>query len=157
MIRKELISRVTEVMRENNVRKPVSIPKHRFLISDEDGNSKIFTVKERNRNVILTADDVENVLDACESVVYDALRHGEEINIRGFGTLCLNYRKPCAQTSVSDGSRIVVGGHYVPKFICGNIMKRCVQVYEQSLEDGAVIDAVLHPDAPAANDEEEET
>lgn len=135
MVRKELIRRMAEVMRENEVRKPISIPKQVFHISDDEGNHKDFTVKKIDKTVLYTADDVEAVLDALEYVIHEAIRAGEEISIRGFGTLGLRYRKPRIQRNVMDGQPVEVEGRFVPHFICGNDLKRCAQVYEQSISD----------------------
>ena len=40
MNRMEFVRRVAQEMRENNMRKPISTPKHVFHISDDEGNSK---------------------------------------------------------------------------------------------------------------------
>ena len=78
MVRKELIRRMTEVMRENDIRKPISFPKHVFHISDDEGNRRDFTVKKVDKSVIYTADDVEAVLDTLQYVIQEALKAGEE-------------------------------------------------------------------------------
>ena len=122
-------------MRENNVRKPVSIPKHVFHISDDDGNSKNFIVKQTDKNVLYTADDVEAVLDACQYVIHDALKHGEEVSINGIGKLCLKYQKERMSHNVVEKEMVKIEGHYSPKFVSGNELKRCAQIYEQSLKD----------------------
>ena len=135
MVRKELIRRMAEVMRENDIRKPISIPKQVFHISDDDGNHKDFTVKKIDKTVLYTADDIEAILDTLQFVIQEAVKTGEEISIRGFGTLGLRYRKPRIQRNVMDGQPVEVEGRYVPHFLCGNDLKRCAQVYEQSLID----------------------
>lgn len=135
MVRKELISQTASVLRENNVRKPVSIPKRVFHISDDEGNSKDFVVKKKDKNVIYTADDVEAVLSACQYVIQEALKRGEEISIHGFGKLGLKYHKGQTVVNVLDGQKVVTEGHYNPRFLAGNDLKRCAQVYEQSLKD----------------------
>ena len=135
MIRKDIIREATSVLKENNIRKPVSIPKQVFHISDDDGNTKDFAVKKIDKNVAYTADDVEVIFDACMHVIREALKHGDEIRVRGFGTLCLNYRKPRTVKNVLDGAKIDLDGFYAPKFIAGDDLKRCAQIYEQSLQD----------------------
>ena len=52
MNKRELASRTMEVLRSNNIRKPVSIKKHTFHITDDDGNTANFHVKQQNKNVI---------------------------------------------------------------------------------------------------------
>lgn len=135
MVRKELVRRITEVMRENDIRKPISIPKQVLHISDDEGNKKDFTVKKADKRYLYTAADVIAVLDACQYVIQEALKAGEEISIHGFGTLALNYRQPRTLRNVLDGEPITMAGHYVPKFAVGNDLKRCAQIYEQSLKD----------------------
>ena len=58
MNRNEFVRRVTSVMRENDIRKPVSSPKQVFHISDDEGNSKDFVVRKTDKKVIFTIDDV---------------------------------------------------------------------------------------------------
>lgn len=94
MNRKELVRRIANVMRENDIRKPVSSQKQVFHISDDEGNSKDFVVKKTDKGVLFTYDDVEAVMDTCLAVIGDSLKRGESVSIRGFGTLSLNYRKP---------------------------------------------------------------
>lgn len=59
MNRKELVRRIANVMRENNIRKPVSSQKQVFHISDDEGNTKDFVVKKTDKGVLFTYDDVE--------------------------------------------------------------------------------------------------
>ena len=49
MNKTELIQRVASVMRENNIRKPVSSQKKVFHISDDDGNVSDFVIKKSNK------------------------------------------------------------------------------------------------------------
>lgn len=135
MKRIDLIRRTAEVMRENNIRKPVSIPKQVFHISDNEGNHRDFTVKKTDKSVMYTVDDVEAVLDAMQYVIQEAVKVGEDIVVRGFGTLGKRYRKARTVRNVLDGQAVELRGHYVPWFIPGNDLKRCMQIYEQTLSD----------------------
>lgn len=135
MVRKELIRRTADVLRENNIRKPISIPKQVFHISDDEGNYKDFTVKKVDKSVAFTVEDIEAVLDACQYVIQDAVKSGEDITLRGFGTLGKRYRKARVVKNVLDGQECEVAGHYVPWFYPGNDLVRCLQVYEQTLKD----------------------
>lgn len=135
MNKKELIRHVSDLLRENNVRKPISIPKHVFHISDDEGNKKDFTVKKTDKSSIYTIEDVGAILDACLCVIQDALKHGEPIAIHGFGTLDIRYRKPRKTKHFETGEDIVVKGRYVPKFSFGNDLRLCARVYEMSLGD----------------------
>ena len=135
MVRKELISRVAALLREKDIRKPVSIPKQVFHISDENGNHKDFIAPETDKSVLYNVNDIEAIVDACIYVIKDALKRGEEIAIYGFGKLCLRYAKEHTVRNVLDGEPAKVEGHYIPKFTVGNELRRCAQIYEQSLKD----------------------
>ncbi|MBP5462526.1 MAG: HU family DNA-binding protein [Lachnospiraceae bacterium] len=96
MNRREFVRRIANVMRENNIRKPVSSPKQVFHISDDEGNKKDFVVKKTDKSVLFTVDDVEAVVDACLYVIEESLKRGVPVCIRGVGSLGLKYRKPRA-------------------------------------------------------------
>lgn len=152
MKRKELIRRVALAMREKNIRKSVSIPKHAFRISDDDGNTRVFHVKQTDKSVLFTADDIEAMLDICISVIEDALRSGEDISIQGFGRLYLKYRKPKTVINNMDGGKEMrSSGKYVPMFSSGTDLIRCAQMYAQSLEDKKINEPL-----PIFTDEEDE-
>lgn len=135
MTRKELVSRTAAALKELNRRKPVSIPKHTFHISDDDGNSKDFYVKKTDKSVLYTAEDVEAILDTMIHVIMDAIKQGEEINVHGFGRLALKYMKPKKLRNVLDGEYMQIDGFYLPRFSPGNDLRRCGQIYAQSLID----------------------
>ena len=135
MIRKDLARKTAEFLREKNIRKPISIPKQVFHISDDEGNHRDFTVKKTDKNVQYTLDDVETILAACQYVILDAVKAGEDITIKGFGTLGKRYRKPRKLLNVLDGQEIDMPGHYVSWFEPGNDLRRSLQIYEQSLRD----------------------
>ena len=46
MIRNELIGRIAEVMRENGTRKAVSVPRQVFHISDDEGHTQDFYIRQ---------------------------------------------------------------------------------------------------------------
>lgn len=131
----DFIKCVSDVLRTNDIKKPVSIPKQVFHISDDEGNSKDFTVKKTDKSVQYTKDDVTAIVDACLYVIQESLRRGEPINFRGFGTLGLNYRKPRATKCVGTEEDVVIEGRYVPKFSFGNDLRMCAKIYELSLKD----------------------
>lgn len=132
MTKAELIRSVTNALRNNNKKKQVSSVKHVLHISDDFGNHKDFVVHKGDRGIIYTIDDVETILEYTVAVIEDAIRRGEEITIRGFGTLGLKYRKPRATKSLKTGERVEVNGRYVPKFSFGNELRRCAKYFELS-------------------------
>lgn len=136
MNRKEFVRRVATVLRENDIRKPVSSHKQVLHISDDDGNTSDFVIKKTDKGVLFTYDDVESIIDTCISVIEDAIKHGEHISIRGFGTLALHYRKARRTKHPDTGEDIEVSERYIPKFTYGNDLRMCAKIFELSLEEG---------------------
>lgn len=85
MNKKELILRACETLRANDIRKPVSVKGERFTITDERGDSAVFTIARKDRKMHYNATDVGNVLDALIASIEDSIRRGEPVSIRGFG------------------------------------------------------------------------
>ena len=135
MNRKELVRRVAAVMKDNGIRKPISSPKQVFHISDDEGNTKDFVVKKTDKSVLFTIDDVESMVDAFICVIEDALKHGDSVSIRGFGTLGLHHRKARATKHPTTGEPIEVEARYVPKFFFGNDLRLCAKMFELSLKE----------------------
>ena len=137
MVRKELISNITSMLRDNNIRKPISVPKHVFHISDDDGNEKDFVVKKTDKTAIYTVEDVDAIIRAFELIVADAIKRGDTVSIRGFGSFGLHYRKARTAIHPDTGENVVVPARYVPKFTFGNTLRKSARVYEASLNDRA--------------------
>lgn len=135
MNKKEFASRVAEALRENNMRKPVSVKKHTFHITDDEGNSADFNIKQRDKAVLYTVDDATNVIDACLAVILDAIRKGEEINIKGFGCLGLHYRAARRTKEPNSGEWCEIEARYVPKFAYGNDLRMAARLYEANLAE----------------------
>lgn len=132
MNKKELSSRVAEVLRANNIRKPVSVKKQTFHITDEDGNTADFHIKQQDKNVLYTVDDTANVIDACIAVILDAIKNGEEISIKGFGCLGLHYRAARRTKEPNSGEWCEIEARYIPKFSYGNDLRMAARLYELS-------------------------
>ena len=135
MNKKEFISRVAEALRENDLRKPVSVRKHTFHITDDEGNSADFNIRQQEKSVLYTADDVSNIVDASLAVILDAIRKGEEISVKGFGTLGLHYRAARRTKEPNSGEWCEVDARYVPKFAYGNDLRMAAKLYEVSLAE----------------------
>lgn len=135
MNKKELVNKVVDVLRENDARKYVPVQKTVFHISDDSGNSQDFIVKKSDRGLLFTSNDVDSIIDACLAVMEDALKHGEDISIRGFGTLGLNYRAARQTKHPDTGEPVTIDARYVPKFSYGNALRMAAKVYEMSLTD----------------------
>lgn len=151
MNRKELVRRIAGKMRENNMRKQISMPRHVFHISDDEGNSKDFVVRKSEKSVLFTVEDIDSMLEACLYVIGESLKRGEQISIMGFGTLGLRYHKPKIIHHVETGEEILVPERYQPKFTFGNDLRMCAKVYELSLKDQK-----MDSDLPTFNDQDGE-
>lgn len=128
--KKELARRTAAQLKEENVRKYVSSPKQVFHISDDEGNSKDFVIKKTDKTVMFTIEDVEAILDIAVRVAEDAIKNGEPITLRGFGTLALHYRKERTTFHPSTGEPVTVEARYVPKFYSGHDLKMCAKTFE---------------------------
>ncbi len=140
MRRKEFIGEVANHLREEGKRKPVSVKKQVFHISDDEGNSKDFVVKKTDKTVMYTLDDVANILDSCISVMKGALMRGDCVALNGVGVLGLKKHKSREAVNPRTGEAITVPAHYVVRFVPGNEFKRCPKVFEQGIRDGQYID-----------------
>lgn len=146
MNKKEFATSIVNVLKANNVRKPVCIKKHIFHISDDFGNSADFNIKSEDKMVIYTIDDVINILDAGLSVVEEAIKRGEEISFHGYGVLGVHKRAARRVKNVETGEWCDVSARYVPKFTFGNLLRMAAKVYEMSLGDFDSIPDLPEPD-----------
>lgn len=135
MTKKDLVSRVASVLRSNNVRKKISIPKQVFHISDDEGNHKDFIVRKTNKEMLFNTDDIASIVEACLLVIEDAIKHGEEVYLHGFGTLGLHHRAARRTKIVGTEEWVDIDAKYVPKFVAGNNLKTAAKLYELSLSD----------------------
>lgn len=140
MYRKQMVDRVVAVLRENGTRKPVRFPRHVFHIEDDDGNSTDFAVRKTDQTVAYTDNDVNAIVEACLTVIKEALIKGDSISIKSFGSLGLKYRKPRSTKSILTGEKIDIDGRYVPKFNFGPDLRMCAKMYELSLDEAANIE-----------------
>ena len=135
MNKKELISKTVDVLRENNVRKPITAQKTVFHISDDYGNQSDFIIKKSDRGLLFTSSDVAAIIDACLAVVEDAIKHGEDVSIHGFGTLGVHHRAARQTKHPDTGETVNIDARFVPKFSFGNSLRMAAKVYEMSLSD----------------------
>ena len=140
MYRRDFVRAVAEVLRVSGARKPVSIPKHVLHVSDDEGNSKDFSIKKADKNMLYTVDDVNKMVDACIDVIERALKAGDDISIHGFGTLGLRYRKARRTKNMLNGDEIEIEARFVPKFIPGKSIKTCARVYSLNAMEASIND-----------------
>ena len=159
MNRRELISQTVKVLADNDMTKPVSIPKQTLHISDDNGNVRTFSIKKEDKQVPFTTSDVDKVVSVIEEVIKDCLKMGEQVSIRGFGTLGLYYRKPRTTKHPKTREETVIPGRYVPKFNYGNDLKMCGRIFEMAIKDGILRytneddDPEIDDDVPEGGDE----
>ena len=134
MNKKELISKTAEYLRENEIGKHVMFPKQTFHITDDEGNRKDFSVRKSDKEVQYTVNDVNNIISACLDIIFDSIKRGEEVSIKGFGTLGLHYRRGRVIGGF-DGELHTMKSHYCPKFWYGKDLKRCVELYQMMVTD----------------------
>ena len=132
MNKKELAAKAAELLRERDVRKPVKIKKHVFTVSDTEGNCANFAVKRGDKMVLYSVDDAVNIIDACIEIIKSALQEGEEVSIKGFGTLGVHKRAARATKRPDTGEWCTVPERYVPKFYCGNDLRVAARIFELS-------------------------
>lgn len=135
MTKKEMASAVASVLRERGVRKPVSIPKHKFTIIAPDGDRADFTVKQSDMEVIYTVNDVSIIIDAICDTIVDALKSGDNISIYDFGTLRLHRRAARKVKQPGTETWYDVEERLVPKFIYGKRLSMAARSYELIMND----------------------
>ena len=151
MQKKDLIRDAAQVLRDNNVRKLISFPKRTFTISDGVGTEKKFVFGKTEKGVLYNAEDVEAVLDACRIAIQNAIKRGEDVGVYGFGKLVYRYKEPRSWYSPMHDQTVTSPGGYYLRFICGNDLRRSVQMYEQAIADGEINKPKMLP-----QDDEEE-
>lgn len=139
MNKKELSARAADFLRENDIRKPVKIKKHAFVVTDEDGNSANFYVKRQDKRVLYTVEDVQNILEACIEMIREAVQRGESVFLKDFGTLSVHMRAERMLKRPDNGEMCVVPAHYVPKFSFAKAYKMAAKVYELSMNEEAAV------------------
>ena len=135
MNKNEFIRRVAGVLRENEIKKPVYIKKSVFHISDDYGNSADFTIKQDDKQMLYTVDDVSCIIDACLAVIEEALKNGERVTFKGFGSIGLRRRAPRKIRQVNTNEWCEVEERLVPNFHFGNALRMAARVYEMTQKD----------------------
>ena len=151
MNRKELVRRAAEELREQNIRKPISVPKHVIHISDDNGHCKDFTFQKTEKTAMYTVDDVDAILGALLKEVELAICHGEEVSIFGYGSLGV-HKRAARSTKIPGTDQFVdVAARMVPKFSFGTNLRAAARLYEMSLDD--TIQQVNSCDGPETDEE----
>lgn len=130
MNKSELVSAVYNYLKDAEIKKPVTVPKSQFTITDDEGHVRHFAVKRRDKEVLYSPDDVKHIVNAMIDIVLDTMKHGESISIPKIGTLHIHYRE--ARKVRIPGSRQWkdVPAHYVPKIEFAAAIKESARIYE---------------------------
>jgi len=67
---------------------------------------------------------VKVILDALSST----LSKGGRVEVRGFGSFCLNYRPPRQGRNPKTGAKVIVSAKYVPHFKAGKELRERVDI-----------------------------
>ena len=76
-----------------------------------------------NKSARLSARDVDVSVKAVLDAMTLAMATGSRIEIRGFGSFCLNYRPERVGRNPKSGESVVVPAKYVPHFKAGKEMR----------------------------------
>lgn len=133
MNKTEFCGKIYEYLRNNNIRKPVSIPRQTFTITDDEGHSRVFTVKRRDRLVLYTMKDIKDIVDGFIQAMVECIARGDVIQLPRIGSISAQYR---AETKVRiPGSHKwqTIPAHYVPKARFAKAMCDAAKIYEAFL------------------------
>lgn len=135
----DFVHKITINLRENNLKKPVRSPRQVFHISDDNGNSKDFVIKATERNYIYTEEDVKRFLDAALEELVIALQSGDDVNITGYGSIGLKFRKERRiKNGLDTGEEyLTLPGHNVPKLFAGKRLKVAAKIYDMNMEESS--------------------
>ncbi len=147
-----LVRDVAAVLKRNDVRKDMPAKKHVFYISDDEGNSKKFSVTQQGRGVHFNIADVEAIIDAMLFVINEAIKRGEQVNLLGFGAFKLRHLKHISVKDFNSDGTIDIPDRYTVKFVPGCDMKNSAAVYGTSIED---MRAITLPLGLAEDDDDE--
>lgn len=130
MNRNGLISKVTELLEQRDIRKRVPAKKTTLHITDDEGNHSNFIVRKTERGYLYNSNDISAILEAIIDVVEDTVKQGEEVSIQGFGSLALYYKAKRQVSHPKTGELCTVDAHYVPKFVAGKNLQIAAKVFD---------------------------
>lgn len=126
--KKELILRVSQIIRSAGYRKTVKIPKHSFTISDNCGNTNRFDVTGRVKKVTIDEADVAAVIEACIELIYETLAKGDAIKLNGLGILGVKTRAAGKVRRLDTNEIVDVPERRLPYFAASDKLKAIARV-----------------------------
>ena len=138
-----LVEGLVKNIYDSGYRKPVTVPRHTFVISDDEGNESKFFVRKRDRRVTLSRRDVITVVNAYVDFVADAIRRGDSVALQEFGTIKPHYRaarrsfapKGGYQGGFSTTDMQELPAHYLPKFDASARLRRAARLYGNDIKN----------------------
>lgn len=146
MNKKELINRTCEALQAADIRKPVTLKSEKFIITDEGGDSAVFTIDRKDRRMLYTAADVGNILDMMVAVVEDAVSRGEQVVMRGFGSLEVRKVKGRRVKEPDQDIWHTIPDQYRPKFTAGCNLAAAARSYGLQQDDVGAEQYLPEPD-----------
>lgn len=135
--KKELIARVSQIVRNAGYRKTVKIPKHSFTISDNCGNTNRFDVTGRVKRVTIDEADVAAVVEACIELIYETLAKGDAIKLNGLGILGVKTRAAGKVCRLDTNEVVDVPERRIPYFTASNKLKAIARVSSDGTDPSA--------------------
>lgn len=136
MTQTQLVRATAALIRDVGVKKKIVYPPQKFYVSDDEGNTREFSVRKSEKSVPYTVEDVDNIMRALLETIKEALRNGDDVSLMNFGRFGLYYRKPRKTRNVADKTQWVdIPGHYFPKFFPAGETKACAKSFEGKLEE----------------------
>ena len=135
MNKKELAQKAARILRINDYKKPVHIPKQVLRVSLGDRSTSL-SIKPYDKEVIYTVEDVECILEALLTAIVDGMKNGEETFLYGFGTFAPKLRAARRVVRVDNGEWADIKEHYVPVFESGKDMRMAAAVYNARVNEG---------------------
>lgn len=136
--KKEIVSDVTNLLKQNGIRKPVNIPKYALHITDDEGNHADFDIKRINKSAIYTVTDVQNILDALVDYIVTSIKHGDEVFFNGFGVFKPEWRSERRTKHPTTKEPVVIPPHYIITFKPGDMLRTAVKLYDLAVKDGTL-------------------
>lgn len=134
----DFIKKVASVLRDNDIKKSVNVPKAVFTISDKNGNKKDFSVASPPGEVGYTIDDVKKIMQAVYAVIEDSVRHGESISFYGIGRFVMQKMMGKMCKAPGTGEWYEIPTRYVVKFKPGSLLRMAAQTYNSQLKDASM-------------------
>lgn len=135
MRKRDLVRRVSELLKENDIKKPTRAITKRLYISDDDGNTQAFETRMSASRTIYTQEDVRVIIETMIYTIKEALRDGQDVNIPGFGKFSLKFHKGYTVTAANPLNVSEVPPRYKIKFSPFPELQESARLFQASQTD----------------------